>query len=63
MDAQVRVTADPGIARAYGLRRPDGGIGPGYAIVDPSGRVRYRTYDPGVGEHGEEIAILLHGVR
>jgi len=63
LDAQVRVTADPDIARAYGLQRPDGGVGPGYAIVDPSGRVRYRTYDPSLDEHREEIATLLRGVR
>ncbi len=64
---QVVVTADEAVARAYALARPAPGsgrvqIGPGYAVIDAAGRVRYRTFDPALGEHGEEIRRLLEGV-
>ncbi len=63
VDATVQRSADPRVARAYGLQRADGSIGPGYAIVDGQGRVRYRTFDPGLDDHEQEIEILLDGVR
>lgn len=63
VDAQVRLTDDPAIARAYGLQRADGRVGPGYAVVDPRGRVRYRTFDPGLRAHDREIRILLNALR
>ncbi len=59
VDAQVAVTDDPQIAEAYALATVDGRIGPGYAIVDPRGRVRYRTFDPRLERHELEIGILL----
>lgn len=62
VDAQVRVTDDLEVARAYALARGDV-AGPGYAIVDSQGQVRYRTFDPGLASHGEEIRILLDAVR
>ncbi|MGH8933985.1 MAG: hypothetical protein ACRDZO_25955 [Egibacteraceae bacterium] len=61
-DAQVRVTDDLEVARAYALARGDV-AGPGYAIVDPQGQVRYRTFDPGLASHGEEVRVLLDAVR
>lgn len=60
---QVVVTQSPDIARRYGLLTESGRLGPGYAIIDRGGRVRYRTFDPELGEHGGEIAILLAGLR
>ena len=63
VEAQVRVTDDPIIARAYGLQTADGRIGPGYAIVDAAGQVRYRTFDPGLADHASEITVLLEGTR
>lgn len=41
----------------------DGRVGPGYAVIDPAGRVRYRTFDPALSEHGREIGVLLATVR
>ncbi len=61
--AQVAVTDDPAVAAAYALATVDGRIGPGYAVVDPAGRVRYRTFDPFVGEHAAEVQILLDALR
>jgi len=60
---QVVVTDDSGVAAAYGLLTSDGQLGPGYAIVDARGRVRYRTFDPGVSRHAREIGILLEATR
>lgn len=55
----TRVTAERRIGTAYGLFTADGRPGPGYAVVDRQDRVRYRTFDPGLAHHGEEIRILL----
>lgn len=64
---QVVVTADEAVARAYALARPgvaQGVVpGPGYAVVDGAGHVRYRTFDPDLTEHGEEIRRLLDALR
>lgn len=60
---QVVVTGDPEVAAAYGLLTTDGQVGPGYAIVDVRGRVRYRTFDPGVSRHAKEIGVLLRAGR
>lgn len=59
VDAQVRVTSDPEVAAAYGLLTADGRLGPGYAIIDGNGAVRYRTFDPAPADHVEEIRVLL----
>jgi hypothetical protein len=59
VDAQVVVTDDEAVAAAYGLLSVEGRLGPGYAIVDSEGQVRYRTFDHRLGAHGEEIRILL----
>lgn len=58
----TRLTDDPDVARAYGLLRTGGVVGPGYAIIDADARVRYRTFDPGLVDHAQEIEILLDGV-
>lgn len=57
------VSADPAVAEAYGLRTAEGAVGPGYALIDPALRVRYRTFDPRLSVHAEEIAVLLGAVR
>lgn len=50
--------AEPGAL--IGLPRPrDGGPASGYVIVDPAGRVRYRTLDPDAGQHLGEVATML----
>ena len=58
-DAHVAVSNDVGVAEALALRRADGRIGPGYAIVDRRGRLRYRTFDRAVDDHRKEIEILV----
>lgn len=63
VDAEVRRTDDLEVARAYGLLTDDGRIGPGYVIVDSGGAVRYRTFDAALGAHGEEVRVLLRGLR
>ena len=59
---QVAVTADRSVAAAYALATVDGRIGPGYAVIDRRGHVRYRTFDANVGNHAVEVQTLLDGV-
>ncbi|MDP8978119.1 MAG: hypothetical protein M3N17_06015 [Actinomycetota bacterium] len=63
VDASVVVSDDPAVAEAYGLRTAEGAVGPGYAVIDPRLRVRYRTFDPWLSAHEDEIAVLLAAVR
>jgi len=63
VDAQVMTTADDVIAEAYALRAADGTVGPGYAVIDPEGHVRYRTFDPRVTRNADEIRVLVNAVR
>jgi hypothetical protein len=62
VDAAVHMTDDPRVAAELALSRTDGRIGPGYALIDADGRLRYRTFDPGLSDHAEEIGILLAGL-
>ena len=55
--AQVAGSSSVELARQYALVTDDGRIGPGYALVDSAGRLRYRTFDPGL--HQQEIQILV----
>ncbi|MBA2530061.1 MAG: hypothetical protein H0V19_08920 [Euzebyales bacterium] len=57
------MTDDPQIAKGYALATVEGRIGPGCAIVDPRGRVRYRTFDPRLGGHQQEIGIPLDALQ
>lgn len=61
-DAQVVRSTDPRLARQYALRTAAGRVGPGYAVVDASGQLRYRTFDPGLAQHEAEIRVLVAGV-
>lgn len=63
VDAQVRVSSDRALAGRYGLVTAEGRLGPGYAVIDAEGRVRYRTFDPVLAEHEKEIEILVEGVQ
>lgn len=58
-DAQVVRSDDAALARSYALTTASGRVGPGYALVDPDGRLRYRTFDPAPGEHAAEIQVLV----
>lgn len=61
-NAQVVRSTDPELAQQYALRTQSGRVGPGYAVVDASGRVRYRTFDPGLAQHEPEIQTLVAGL-
>ncbi len=63
VDAEVRMTDDPDIALRYGLLTADGRVGPGYAVIDAAGSLRYRTFDPAAADHTEQIAVLLDNAR
>ncbi|HUR17615.1 MAG TPA: hypothetical protein VMZ51_01605 [Acidimicrobiales bacterium] len=57
--------ADPAarLARVYGVHRPRSGGAPvGYAVVDSHGRIRYRTLDPTVADHLDEVRTVVGAV-
>ncbi len=57
-----RVVADPGgrLAATYGMREPrEGGPPVGYAVVDETGQIRYRTLDPEVTDLLGEVDTIL----
>lgn len=60
------VVSDPNgaVAQAYGMRRPRAGGAPvGYAVVDATGAVRYRTLDPEVVHRLGEVATMVEALR
>lgn len=61
--AKVIRNDDPEIADQYALKRTNGQIGPGYAVIDSRGFVRYRTYDTAIHEHAREINRLVAGLK
>lgn len=61
-DGADAVVNDPDgeLAAAYGMRRPRGGGPPvGYAVVDGTGAIRYRTLDPTVADELSEVQTML----
>ena len=61
--AQVLYSTDKGLANEYGLISKTGAVGPGYAIIDSQGQVRYRSFDANLVVHGGEISRLVKGVQ
>jgi hypothetical protein len=61
--AQVVHSDDPQLAAQYALLTAQGRVGPGYALLNADGRLRYRTFDPAPGEHAPEIQILINGLE
>ena len=56
----VVIDRDGALAAAYGMRRPRGGGRPvGYAVVDSTGAIRYRTLDPAVADELSEVRTIL----
>lgn len=55
--AQTALSSSAALGRQYALVTDEGRIGPGYALVDSAGRLRYRTFDPGL--HQQEIQVLV----
>jgi hypothetical protein len=60
---QVVRSGDPVLAARYALKTSAGRVGPGYALIDASGQLRYRTFDPAPGEHAAEIQVLINAVN
>lgn len=60
-NAQVVRVTDPRLAAPYALTA-DCQVGPGYALIDDDGQVRYRTFDPGLAQHEPEIRTLVNGL-
>lgn len=58
----TRRSNDPRIAASYGLLSPYDRVGPGYALVDSRGQVRYRTFDSQPALHAREIRILVRNL-
>jgi len=63
VDVPMTTTSQRDIAEAYALRAADGTVGPGYAVIDPRGHVRYRTFDPNLSRNEDEIRVLVDEVR
>lgn len=61
-NAQVVRSSDTELAQQYALTTPAGRVGPGYALIDAFGRLRYRTFDPGLATHEPEIRRLVVGL-
>ena len=59
--AQVLRSSAPAVARKYALLTEDGRVGPGYALIDSTGQLRYRTFDPGL--HEREIQVLVDALQ
>jgi hypothetical protein len=61
--AQVVHSSDPNLAARHALVTASGRVGPGYALVDATGQLRYRTFDPAPAAHSEEIQTLVDALR
>lgn len=56
----VLTDSDRSLARGYGMRTPrDGGYPVGYAIVDTTGVIRYRTLDPQLTRRLADVRTIL----
>ena len=56
----VVIDRDGALAAAYGMRSPRGGGPPvGYAVVDSTGAIRYRTLDPAVADELSEVRTMV----
>ena len=55
--AQAARSSSARLAREYALLTDGGRVGPGYALVNSDGRLRYRTFDPGLQQ--AEIQVLV----
>ena len=61
-EAADTLVSDPdgALAAAYGMRNPRSGGPPvGYAVVDSTGAIRYRTLDPAVADELSEVRTMV----
>lgn len=57
--AQLVRCSDPALAWYYAMTTSTGRIGPGYAVVDAAGQLRYLTHDDATGERSQRIQLLV----
>lgn len=57
------LVSDPAEAERLALPAAARRCQPGYVLLDASGMVRYRSYDPGWAQHLQEQEILLESLR
>jgi len=57
--AQLVRCSDPALAWCYAMTTGAGRIGPGYAVVDAAGQLRYLTHDGAPGGWSERIQLLV----
>lgn len=60
--AQLVRCSDPAMASRYAMTTSTGRIGPGYAMVDAAGQLRYLTHDLALHERCERIKILVNAL-
>lgn len=60
--AQLVRCSDPALASRYAMTTNAGRIGPGYAVVDAAGQLRYLTHDAALGLRSERIQILVNAL-
>lgn len=60
--AQLVRCSDPALAWRHAMMASTGCIGPGYAVVDVAGQLRYLTHDFAIGERGERIQRLINAL-
>ena len=60
--AELVRCAEPVVAARYAMTTSGGRIGPGYAVVDAAGQLRYLTHDFAPGERGERIQRLINAL-
>ncbi len=64
MTVAVLTDRDRSLARGYAMPVPrDGGYPVGYAIVSKAGLIRYRTLDPAVASHLDEVRTMLRALE
>ncbi len=61
--AQLVRCSDPAIASRYAMTTSTGRIGPGYAMVDAAGQLRYLTHDVARCERIQILVNALDGSR
>lgn len=60
--AQLVRCAEPALAARYAMTTSTGRVGPGYAVVDAAGQLRYLTHDFAPGDRGERIQRLVNAL-
>ena len=61
--AVVIGSSDRTIANQYGLVTNSNRIGPGYAVIDTQGQVRYRSFDADPASHSGEINRIVRKIK